>query len=171
MSLSYTNGTTVTTGNDWCSAIGTEPYTDSSPNDYYGCRVVLAFHTKGGWVKSGTRSYSLKENHYSSSGSASESNVKIENNTYHIKIDKSAWHWEKLASSYTVTLSGSIKYTGSDHNGTSTVSKTITIPARSSYTLSYNTNGGSSVSSKTVQYKAFRYRFFTRRKEGDKKHE
>ena len=90
MSLSYTNGTTVTTGNDWCSAIGTEPYTDSSPNDYYGCRVVLAFHTKGGWVKSGTRSYSLKENHYSSSGSASESNVKIENNTYHIKIEDNA---------------------------------------------------------------------------------
>ena len=155
MAITYVEGSTVTKGNDWCSFIGYEYNADPYPNDYYRISTYMGFHTKGGWVESGTRKYTLTESGGSSGSATEKDKPKIANNTHHIAISKPDWHWQRKASAYTITISGKIVYSGSNHDGTSTVSKSFTIPALPYFTLSYNANGGSvSPTSKSVQYKS-----------------
>lgn len=155
MAITYVEGSTVTKGNDWCSFIGYEYNADPYPNDYYRISTYMGFHTKGGWVESGTRKYTLTESGGSSGSATEKGKPKIANNTHHIAISKPDWHWQRKASAYTITISGKIVYSGSNHDGTSTVSKSFTIPALPYFTLSYNANGGSvSPTSKSVQYKS-----------------
>lgn len=72
-------------------------------------------------------------------------------NSYVSIVDGSA-SFSRTHSTYTVSLSAKTVNSSGYMNGTSTASATITVPAKSSYTVSYNANGGSGAPSSQTKW-------------------
>ena len=140
-------GNKITAGNDWRTFIS---YSVSSTDTTTTLTVSMGFETIGGWVQSGKRVYTLAGTGQTT-GSYTESNVKLANSTKHTKISRT-WSWARTTSAQTKTITAKTVYTGSNQDGTSTATLTITVPALASYSVSYAANGGSSTPSTQTKW-------------------
>ena len=68
----------------------------------------------------------------------------------HVKLSEWEWHWTKQTSKVSVTINYSV--TLKNKNKTSKGSFTLSIPVRTSYTVSYAANGGSSTPASQTKY-------------------
>ena len=135
----YVYGNKITAGNDWRTWMS---YEVSTSNTAVTVTVKMGFETIGGWVQSGKRVYTLTGTGQTS-GSYTESNVKLANSTKHTKITRT-WTWNRTTSAQTKYIQAKTVYSGSNQDGTSTTSSIpISVPALPSYTVAYNANGGS----------------------------
>lgn len=118
-------------------------YTTSSSNTDYTITLHGGFQSIGwGYDLSGV-TCTIKIGSYSKSGTGSVSTGTGESKNVRLVSDLSHTYL-KGHSAQTITLSTSInRSSASYHAGTSTGSTTITIPAKPSYTVAYNANGGS----------------------------
>lgn len=80
-------------------------------------------------------------NAYSATGASVETLVATCTHTYN-----------RSTSTQNITCKGTVQITGGYHNGTSTNSTTISVPALASYKVTYNANGGSGAPSTQTKY-------------------
>ena len=91
--MAYVYGNKITAGNDWRTFIS---YSVSSTDTTTTLTVSMGFETIGGWVQSGKRVYTLAGTGQTT-GSYTESNVKLANSTKHTKISRT-WSWARTTS-------------------------------------------------------------------------
>ena len=126
-------------------------YNITSDNNYYYASVQMGLYTYANkWVKSGTRKATLSGTGQTSV-TKSKSNTKESGGTKY-QYCSASWKWARGTSAVSKTLTASIKYTGSDHNGTSTCSYTFSVAAKPKYTVAFNANGGSGAPGSVSQF-------------------
>ena len=127
-------------------------YSTTETATQYKITVTMGLYTYADkWIKAGTRKATLS----ATSGTtytASKSNVKQNGGTKVAYISSKTYTYNKTTSSQSKTVTAKIVYSGSSHDGTSTASKTFTIPALAKYTISFNANGGSGAPSSVSKY-------------------
>lgn len=118
-------------------------YNTSSTNTDYTITVSGGFQSIGwGYDLSGV-SCKVEIGSYSKTGSGNVSTSTGESKNVRLVSDLSHTY-SRTHSAQTITLKTTINRSGASyHAGTSTGSTTITIPAKPSYTVSFNANGGS----------------------------
>lgn len=150
MAYVYGNKVTKSGGNPWRTFLSPSV---SSSNDTTTFSGSMGMNPTDGWIKSGKRVYSLAGTGQTTA-SKTQSNVKIGSGTHTVQVS-ATWSWARTTTAQTKTITAKTVYTGSNQDGTSTATYSVTVPALAYYTLTYNANGGSvSPASKSVQYKS-----------------
>ena len=145
-----------TTNGSWSSVLD---YTDQSDNATYklACKVYTRVTNSSYIVQlgDGVDAFgTLKETIAATSQTSSTKTVSGANATLGRSEDavSKTFSWAKTHSTQSITLTGTAVLTNGELwsgssssriSGTSTATKTLTIPAKTSYTVSYNANGGS----------------------------
>ena len=110
--------------------------------------TTVTITAKGG-MQSLSWGYDLNGVHYSLSGtgqsgaSGSHSFSSSTGQTKKVQFASKTWTISKGHAAQSITAKMYIKNATGYHNGSSTASQTVSIPARGSYSVSYNANGGS----------------------------
>ena len=149
--MGYIYGNTIkkSGGNPWRTFLTASV---SSTNDTTTFSGSMGMNPYDGWIKSGKRVYSLAGTGQTTV-SKTQSDVKLASGSH--TVQKSAtWSWARGTTAQTKTITATTNYTGSNQDGKSTATYTVTVPALPYFTLTFNANGGSSTSTRSVQYKS-----------------
>lgn len=103
----------------------------------WGYDVAAKAEAEVGSYSSGEKIF----NAYSATGASVETLVATCTHTYN-----------RSTSAQSITCKGTVQITGGYHNGTSSKSTTISVPALASYKVTYNANGGSGAPSAQTKY-------------------